>query len=263
MRDPPGDKQFIKRCALLICPAMCMIAPWDAGADAEVTISTDRPAVANSSVVVPQAGFQVESGVLATEVGSGYELDFPEVNFRYGLLEKTELRFTAADYYADLSGHAAASGLGDTAIGVKQQLGPIGGFDVSVIAFVSLPSGANAISSHGYDPGVQLPWSHGLPDDWTAGGQLAAYWPTLAGQRDFTSEATFYLDRQITTPCDAFVEYAAAFPRLGGSRQVLHFGTAYKITSRNQLDFHVGIGITQAAPKTYVGIGYSFLLLRR
>jgi len=52
------------------------------------------------------------------------------------------------------------NGFDDLSLGFKQQLGPIrGGFDVSLIASVSFPTGANLISSHGYDPTVQLPWS--------------------------------------------------------------------------------------------------------
>jgi hypothetical protein len=229
--------------------------------EAEVTISTDRPAVANSSVVVPQQALQVETGLLATELRSGNILDFPEANFRYGLLDKTELRLSAPDYFHDLSG-TAASGLGDLAIGVKQQLGPIGGIDLSIIPFVSLPSGAQGVSSHGYDPGLQLPWSRSVASDWTAGGQLASYWPTQAGKHNFTAEATLFLDRQLSTPCDAFIEYAADFPQVGGSRQLLHFGAAYKLDKRRQVDLHIGIGLTEAAPKAFIGFGYSFLVLR-
>lgn len=229
--------------------------------DSEVTISTDRPAVAESSLVVPQGGFQAENGFLATNTGNRYVLDFPETDLRYGLFSKTEIRLEAPDYFSPVPrANGSVSGFGDLAIGVKQQLGPIAGFDLSAIVFLSFPTGASGISSHGYDPGIQVPWSRSLSKNWTAGGQAGFYWPTVSEKHDFTGEATFYLDRQLSWRWDAFVEYAGDFAERGGSRQFLHFGTSFKITHRQQIDFHVAAGLSRASPTSYVGFGYSFLL---
>ena len=228
----------------------------------DITISTDRPSVGNSSVVVPQGGFQAENGLLSTNTAGNYVFDLPETNLRYGILRKTELRFTVPDYYHSLSSGRAPSGFGDLALGVKQQLGPMHGFDLSAIFFISFPTGANTISSHGYDPGLQFPWSRKLGGKWTGAGQVAFYWPTYEQKHNFTGQTTFLVDRQLTKPWDVFVEYAGDFPQRGGSRQLLHFGTAYKLTRRQQIDFHVAVGLSDAAPRAYVGFGYSFLLIR-
>lgn len=229
-----------------------------------VVISTDRPSVANSSVVVPLGGFQVENGMLLTNAQGQNTFDLPETNLRYGLLDKTELRLSFPDYYHDFSsGPGSASGFGDLALGVKQQLGPLYGFNLSAIFFLSFPTGANAISSHGYDPGLQFPWSHALSTNWTLAGQVAFYWPTQGSQRNFTGETTFYFDRQLTKPWDAFIEYAGDFPERGGSSQILHVGTAYKLAPHHQIDFHFAFGLTNSAPHAYVGFGYSFLFLTR
>jgi hypothetical protein len=226
-----------------------------------VTIATDRPAVTESSVVVPQGALQVESGLLATDSNAHYVLDFPETDLRYGLLAKTELRLSLPDYF-----HAAgmgASGFSDSSIGLKQQLGPLSGFDLSIVGFASLPTGARSETSHRYDPGVQLPWSRGLLWDLTLAGQLAFYWPTVNGSRDGTREATLLIDRQLTPPWDAFIEYAGDFPDRGGSDQLLHVGTAYKLGPHQQIDLHAAFGLSPAAPRSFVGIGYSFLCLGR
>ncbi|HYA63153.1 MAG TPA: transporter [Candidatus Sulfotelmatobacter sp.] len=233
--------------------------------NAPVIISTDRPSVANSSAVVPQSGLQVENGLLLTNTQGQYVLDLPETSFRYGLLNTTELRLAVPDYYHNFSSSpSAASGFGDTALGVKQFLGLLpGGFNLSAIFFLSFPTGAQEISSHGYDPGLQFPWSRPLSQHWTVAGQVAFYWPTLAGTHNFTGETTFFFDRQLTKPWDAFVEYAGDFPERGGSRQFLHFGTAYKLAPHHQIDFHVAVGLSNAAPHAYVGFGYSFLFLSK
>jgi hypothetical protein len=230
-------------------------------ADPQPVISTDRPSVANSSIVVPKGFLQVENGLLLTHTQGEDILDLPETSLRFGLLDRTELRFAVPDYFHNLPTKTSISGFGDLAVGVKQQLRPTrDNFNFSAILFLSFPTGANAISSHGYDPGLQLPWSRQLSANWTASGQAAFYWPTLAGKHNFTGEVTVVLDHQLTKPWDVFAEYAGDFPDRGGSRQLLHFGSSYKLSARQQIDFQIAAGLSSAAPDVFVGIGYSFLL---
>jgi hypothetical protein len=218
-------------------------------------IATDRPAITNSSVVVPSGSVQIENGLDVTTASGQRTFDGPESLVVYGLTAATELRLTVPDYnLGDL-----ASGFGDLALGVKQQIGHSqSGFDASLIVFMSFPTGANSISSHGYDPGLQLPWSQKLSENWTAAGMLSLYWPTRPGARNLTGESTFLFDRQLTGPWDAFVEYAGDFPERGGPRHLLHFGTAYKLSPLQQIDFHVGAGLSRAAVDHFIGVGYSF-----
>lgn len=221
-------------------------------------ISTDRPAVTNSSVVIPAGSLQAENGFLETSSHGQSVFDGPESLVRFGVSRRTELRFTVPDYFQNLS-TGSGSGFSDLAVGVKEQLGPApGGFDVSVILFLSFPTGANTVSSGGYDPGLQVPWSRALSANWTAAGMFSVYWPTERHARNLTGESTFLLDRQLTKPWDAFVEYAGDFPELGGPRHLLHFGTALKLAQQHQIDFHVGVGLSSATVDHLVGIGYSF-----
>jgi len=230
-------------------------------ADTPGPIVTDRPTVTNSSVVVPSGSLQAENGFLETDRQGQSIADGPETLVRFGVATRTELRFTAPDYYYDLNGGGRGSGFGDLAIGVKQQLGPTrGGFDVSATLFLSFPSGADAVSSGGYDPGLQVAWSHGLSSKWNAAGMFSSYAPTQDHTRDVTGEATILLDRLLARPWDVFVEYVGDFPERGGSRQLLHFGTELRIGKRQQqqLDFHFGVGLPRAAVDHFIGIGYSF-----
>lgn len=227
---------------------------------ADEPIATDRPAVAASSVVVPKGSLQAENGLLITNSQGQRTIDGPETSFRFGVADRLELRFSAPDYYHDVAyGSGVASGFGDLTLGMKRQLGPtVGGFDASLILFVSLPSGADRVSSHGYDPGLQLPWSRQLYGKWSAAGQLALYWPTQGSARNLTGESTLLVDRQLTKPWDTFLEYAGDFPQRGGPRHLLHFGTAFKFAARHQIDIHVGAGLSSAAVDHFIGFGYSF-----
>jgi hypothetical protein len=42
------------------------------------------------------------------------------------------------------------------------------------------------------------------------------FWNTGEGQRNFTWEPTFYVERQITSLLDLFIEYAGDCPQRGG-----------------------------------------------
>jgi hypothetical protein len=224
-------------------------------------IATDRPTVTNSSIVVPAGSLQAENGFLITNNQGQNVADGSETLVRVGILARTEFRFTAPDYYYNLNGSGIGTGFGDLVLGVKEQLGPLPGkFDVSVTAFVSFPIGVSGVSSGGYDPGLQIAWSRPLSSKWTTAGMLSLYGPTQDHSHNLTGESTLLLDRQLTTPWDAFVEYVADFPERGGTRQLVQFGTALKLGKRQQqqLDFHVGVGLTSAAVNHFIGVGYSF-----
>ena len=42
------------------------------------------------------------------------------------------------------------------------------------------------------------------------------------------------------------------------ARQLVHIGTAYKPTPRQQIDLHFGLGLSSAAVDHFIGVGYSF-----
>lgn len=237
---------------------LVLIAAGFAAADdaSSSPIATDRPAVTDSSVVVPVGSFQAENG-FEDSVSHGLRtFDGPETLLRFGVASTTELRLTVPDYFDS----STTSGFGDLSIGMKQQLGHTSTFDISLVVTLSLPAGAPTISSHGYDPSAQLPWSKTLSSNWTAEGMFSVYWPTEDRRRNLTGETTFLMDRQLTKTWDAFMEYAGDFPEQGGPRHLLHFGTAYKPTPHQQLDFHVGVGLSSAAVSHFIGVGYSFRL---
>jgi hypothetical protein len=228
-------------------------------ANAQSAIATDRPQITNSSVVVPSGSLQFENGFQETSNGGQRSFDLPETAVRFGIASKTELRFTGPDYFSnDDTASRFVYGFGDLIVGLKQQLGPTrGGFDISLIPSVSLPTGANLISSHGYDPTVQLPWSRSLTKNWTAAGMFSVIWPTEEARRNLAGQSSLYFDRQLTPSWDIYVEYSGAFPQRGGPQHVFDFGTAYKPTPHQQLDFHCGLGLSAATPDHSIGLGYS------
>jgi hypothetical protein len=228
------------------------------GANAQSPIATDRPQITDSSVVAPCGSLQFENGFQETSNGGQRSFDFPETSVRFGIAGKTELRFVAPNYfYNDDTASGFTNGAGDLSLGFKQQLGPTRGFDVSLVPSVSLPSGSNLISSHGYDPAIQLPWSRSLTKNWTTAGMFSLQWPTEAGRRNLTGQSSLYFDRQLRQNLDAYVEYSGEFPQRGGPQHVIDFGAAYKPSPHQQLDVHCNFGLSAATPDHSIGFGYS------
>ena len=226
-------------------------------------IVTDRPDVTESSVVVPKGSLQIENGLTWTSDHGSQNFDLSESLMRFGVSTRTEIRIVVPNYLGAISGPGSVSGFGDIALGMKQQLGPLpGGFDLSVIVALSVPTGASRISSHGYDPFIKFPWSKELGAGWSTGGMQSLFWNTDTSKRNGVWEPTFYIEKEITKPWDAFAEYAGDFGQWGGSKQIAHFGTAHRITPKQQVDLHFGFGLSHAAPSRFFAVGYSFRIDR-
>lgn len=223
-------------------------------------IMTDRPAITDASMVVPSGYLLFENGFAETGNQGHSSFDFTETLVRFGLTSTTELRFSPPDYFQNFNtGRGFGSGWGGLSLGVKQQLFVTsGGFDASLIVSLSFPTGANVISSHGYDPEFLVPWSHPISKNWTAAGMFSLLWPTEGTRRNLTGQASFLIDRQITSRWDAFVEYGGYFPQRGGPQHIVHAGSSFKLTPNQQLDFHFGFGLSSAAVENFIGFGYSF-----
>src|SRR5215469_14894342 len=148
--------------------AICNAQSVPTSTDPEIV--TDRPDVTESSIVVPKESLQVENGATWSTDHGSQTFDLSESLIRIGVSTRTEIRVVVPNYLGATT-RLDPSGFGDVAVGMKQQLGPLpGGFDLSVIVALSLPTGASGVSSHGYDPFIKFPWSKELSAGWSMGG---------------------------------------------------------------------------------------------
>lgn len=243
----------------LMFAALSTISNAQSGPDPSTghEIVTDRPDVTESSIVVPKGSWQIENGMTWTSGHGTQTFDLSESLMRFGASTRTEVRIVVPNYLGGISG-PDATGFGDIALGMKQQLGPLpGGLDLSMIVAVNLPTGASGVSSHGYDPFIKFPWSKELKAGWSIGGMQSVFWNTESGKRNGLWEPTLYVEKELTKPWDAFAEYAGDFAQRGGPKEIAHFGTAYRVTPKQQVDFHFGFGLTHRAPSHFFAVGYS------
>jgi hypothetical protein len=223
-------------------------------------IITDRPDITESSVVIPAGSLQVENGVTWSADHGTRTVDLSETLIRVGILGRTEIRLTPPNYLRQVSGSPLTCRLTDPSLGLKEQIGPLAGsFDLSIIVGSGIPAYPDIHGGHSFSPFVKLPWSHELPNGWSVGGmQSLFYGGDLPAKVNW--ESTFYVEREIIRRSDIFVEYGADYGHGEGSRQVLHVGAARRVTPRQQVDFHFGIGLTHGSPNHFLAAGYSFRL---
>ena len=65
------------------------------------------------------------------------------------------------------------------------------------------------------------------------------------------------IEREFHERSFVFVEYVGDFPLGGGPSHLINSGSGYRITDTQQIDFHIGFGISGNAPDYVFGIGYS------
>jgi hypothetical protein len=263
------EESGIRRTSRVCCAAVAILLGLALQADAQglhchgegqdQSISTDRPTFTNSSTVVPCGSLQLESGLLVSSEQGQRGYDVPEANLRYGLTKTTELRFMAPDYFQNYgSGGSYVTGLGDIGAGVKQSFAATkSGFNLAGIAALTFPTGANEVSSHGYDPALQLMPSQTLPANFTLEGMFSVSWPTQGASRNVTGQSSVVLDWQPRKPADIFFEYNGVFPSRGTPQNTVDFGALYRPTKRQQVDVRGGFGLSAAATDHFFGIGYS------
>ena len=171
-----------------------------------------------------------------------------------------ELRVGLPDY-ANVSNHNSVSGLGDSSLGTKIELGPLGEvWDLAGIVTLSLPTGEDGFSSEEIDPTLIIVTGRSLDETWSMGAQLVLESATSGGDRDFFWGGTVVVSRPLGSEAatGAFLELAAVVPEKGTESIVLHHGYTHLLKEALQLDVHGGVGLTNAAPDLFIGAGVSF-----
>jgi Putative MetA-pathway of phenol degradation len=227
---------------------------------ADQPINTDRPDVANSSVVVPTGSLQSENGVDVAGQAGDRGIDGPDSRLRFGLAPCLEVLVDLPNYVA-ASGHTPpiASGFTDVAPAIKWQISPDpGNFDLAVTFGAALPTGRAALAGSGLQPYLQLPWSKDLTGGWELTGMLTFFTYPADPQNKLTTETTLGLAKELSERLEVFTEYAGDFAERERSRQMINSGVLWRVTKTQQLDMHLGFGLNSNSPNLTLGFGYSF-----
>jgi hypothetical protein len=220
-------------------------------------ITTDRPDVTNSSVVVPAGGLQIENGVNFSMRAGDRFVDGANTRLRAGIANCLEFFVDTPTYFANVRG-PENSGFSDVAPALKWQISPIPGkVDLSAAFGVALPTGSAGIAGRGPQPYLQFPWSWELRSGWGLSGMFTEFLRPSEPASKRITEATFVIEKKMTERASLFVEYVGDYPENGSPTQLLNSGGVYRLSPNQQLDFHVARGLNHNAPSYIVGVGYS------
>ena len=223
-------------------------------------IATDRPDVTNSSLVVPIGSFQSENGVNFSTQDGRQIVDGTNTRWRLGIASCLELLVDLPNYSTTVRG-LGSSGFSDVSPAIKWQVSPIPGkIDAAVVFGVGLPTGTVDIAGRGAQPYLQMPWSWELHDGWGVSGMLTEFFRPSDVVVHRTTEATFAIEKKVTEKMSLFVEYVGDYPESASPSQLLNSGGLYRLSSTQQIDFHIAFGLNHNTPSSIVGVGYSFRL---
>lgn len=220
-------------------------------------IATDRPDTTNSSLVVPYGSLQVENGANWSIRQESQIFDGSETRARLGVANCAEVLVDVPNYFVALNG-VHASQLSNLTISVKRQLfADRPSFSLSAAAGFGIPVDHSADNGPFYTPYVQFPWSLDLAEDWSVNGMFTVTWLLNHTEHTTIVEPTLTLEREFGATGDLFVEYIGDYAARDRASNIVDVGGGWHLTRRQQLDFHLGFGLSHDAPDHYVGVGYS------
>lgn len=234
---------------------------------------TDRPDAAEASVTVGKLRFQVETSVAFSrdhDAGVTTRTYGAPTLLRFGVIEPLELRVEGEMLSIQTAtGAPTERGLSDFAFGMKGHV-----FDqqkwrpsLGVLAHVSVPTGADALSSNGVEPSFKVMTDWELPADFSLGTNYGLDVPVRDAAGDKFARFLYAAALNHPTPflkdrMRVFVEAAGAVPlqRDKAMEHTFDTGLAFLITPNIQLDTFVQLGLTAAAPGVQTGLGLSWRL---
>ena len=228
-------------------------------------IVTDRPDFTESSEIVPKGGFQFESGISyegdAADGISSRGVGAPSALLRLGLGRRTELRIGGDGFVSEASQGGRVSGYSDLEIGGKVRIlnqDQIG-VDMAILPAVSVPTGADAFTSGGFDPSVKITWAREMPAGFGLTGNVNFASLTDEMGRFHQEAISLSLGHGLFAGWAGYFE-AYGFSRLerGAGRAItVNGGFARPVGDRIQFDIEAGRGVTAAAPDWFFGAGFA------
>lgn len=241
---------------------------------AELTrdMETDRPDFTEGANTVEPGHLQLEAGytfVADEESGEKFrEHTFPELLLRIGLTERIEARVAwtgwsvlrTKDSSNAQSSYTHTDGTTDLELGMKAQIQEQteAFLNLSILAAVEVPTGANNKSADTIIPNFFLLWSKDVSETWAISGNLGFSSPVDdADERFVEPAASVAISRGLTKKLGAYVEYYGFYPS-DSDEQTKHFangGFTYSVAKNLQFDILAGVGLNSASEDFFTGVG--------
>ena len=238
-------------------------------------METDRHDFTQAPKVVGDGVLQLEYGLLYTTLSEGTRRETsyatPELLMRYGVNERTEFRVRFNYGWKYDNQDEDIQGSEDMRFGIKYQLSeqeccrP----DVAVELILSAPTGASALSTGRWEPGVDFIYGWELPNDFLVAASTGVN-DNGYGDLVFTTFDTDFSDefvvwsqslsmgKRLTENNTAYFEWFGLFTygrEDDNGLSFLNAGFDHYFSKNTLIDFRVGWGLTSASDDFFAGIG--------
>jgi hypothetical protein len=230
-------------------------------------ISTDRPGQSSFPDVVEPGTVQLEGGFSFERETDGEDpntntISVPGGLLRVGALSFLEVRVSADGFvFEERAGDNDRSSGSDLTIGSRALLFDQKGVrPATALDFdLSLPTGSDAVTSDGVDPGGALLLGWDLNERLVLYANIGLASTSLGkddSRRAFQAEPSVSLSASISERASVFIEYYAAFIDRGvDDEHSIDGGFSWLIGDDLQLDLFAGAGLNDAAPDFFISAG--------
>jgi len=231
---------------------------------AQDKIEAERPGEAISAKTLNKHTFQTEIGFrkIQEEEEQDKVWQTPDALFRYGLLEKLELRIeTTIENQKLVSEGISRKGLRPVELGLKVDIIETKNenFSTSVVGQIGIP----AFSSAGHKPDkaynrVRLLVENKLSKKLKINYNIGSDWDSEDQEQNWVY--VFDHEVEITDKLETFIEVYGFFKNKQVPENMVDGGFAYSISNHLRADLSGGLGLNHDSPKYFVAAGLSYQL---
>jgi len=226
----------------------------------EPDLAAGRPGVTESAGVAGAGVVQFEGGVeldVDHDAGAWSRTFLGPAVLRVGLTPRLELRLAGDGLTIERTPSAHDGGIADVAVGAKCIVldADRAGFELAVIPALSLPTGADRLSSHHYQPSVALSLAHDLPAHFDLGASAGVLWTRDPSQRRAARSASVAIGHPIASAWAGFGEIAVTDDNGKGVDWMVDGGVSRTIGRDAQIDVEVGHRLAGGAADWTLGAG--------
>jgi hypothetical protein len=279
MATPAAPFHAMRNAFSTICLLCFSLSGVTAYAGEVDQISTDRPDFVESSNVVGNGHFQIETGLSIERNKQALQKDRTITTptlLRLGISNTWELRLETdgrtwlrSDDFASQT-QTSQRGFADTALGAKWHIQDEAGGapSIGVLAHVDLASGSEAFRGHGARPSLRIVYEWELANDLALGLENGILYASTAGDKTAGIRSQRYasgifgvtLAKSWTERFRTFIEFAApqiAKAKFGGTVATLDVGAAYLLSDTVQIDTALTHGLNNRSADFNWSIGIS------
>ncbi len=223
-------------------------------------IQPDRPGFSTGTYTVAPGKVNLELGFQSSygdHIGDPDTFTAPLINIRTGLTPSTELNLLIDGWTRERSSSGTTTSTSDLLIGAKHRLLSRDKYNLSLLGFVSLPTG-NTPNSGSFTPLLGLLWDYEISSEISAFGTLQFISFVENRRRSNNFQPAIGLAFSHSDKLSTYIEYYRDISLNIDTKNIDMFdaGITYLLNNDMQIDFNFGVSIDRVS-SDFIGAGFA------